>query len=267
MSRKKTFVNDVLEQVSSEDVSMYTVRVIESHGFSGSGDVEQAWREAERRLAADARHRPDLSLDAAVEQLGRAAILSRPPADWRGCVERICALGVALFSGRGEGRTAPAWMQAYAAARILRDRPAALALSKGLLDPFPGEGEAYDGHRAEIARALCVWELGGDWSEPLHNAYFKVMTPTVSARHATSVGWPLLDMLLALHRRRPDAFNEALYAVLAGHRELCEVEGGGWRPSSLVALVPLGLCCLASDQGIPIDVESPYIPAWLIEGG
>ena len=243
---------------------MHTTRTIEAHDYVGVG-LEHEWTVTERRLATVRGQRLDLTLDTAVEQLGRAAILERPRAEWMACIARICEVAVGLFRGSGEGRTAPAWMQGYAAARILRDRNAALALAQTAPAPYPGEGERYDGHRSEIARALCAWELGKDWSDPLHAAYFKVMTPSVSARYSTSVGWPILDMLLAVHRCRPDAFNEALYAALTGHREICEAEGTGWQPAARLALVPLGLCCLASDQGIPIDVESPYIPAWLIQ--
>jgi hypothetical protein len=32
----------------------------------------------------------------------------------------------------------------------------------------------------------------------------------------------------------------------------------------VLALGPLGLACLAHDRGIPIEVESPYIPKWIV---
>lgn len=35
-------------------------------------------------------------------------------------------------------------------------------------------------------------------------------------------------------------------------------------PSGWLALEPLGIACLARQRGIPVDVESDYIPAWLV---
>ncbi|MEU3510314.1 Imm49 family immunity protein [Streptomyces longwoodensis] len=38
-------------------------------------------------------------------------------------------------------------------------------------------------------------------------------------------------------------------------------------PSGAVALGPLALACLAHDGGIPIDVESDYLPKHLLQRG
>ncbi len=161
--------------------------------------------------------------------------------DW---VRLVLDISLQRFEGSGGGRTASAWMEGYSAARVLRDRDAALVLC------FAAPAPLLLGPEPVVARALCAWELGQDWSTHLGG----------------TLGSPAMEMLQAIHRRRPGAFNEALYAALIAHRERyddreCDGHTDGW-----IALIPLGLCCLASDVGIPIEVESPYIPRSLIEG-
>jgi len=244
---------------------MYEARGIASHAFEREIDHERLWAFTERRLAVDKDDRLGIFLDAAVEQVGRAVILGRPEADYAAWLQRGLELALALFQGDSDDRTAPAWMKGFAISHILRNRDAALKLCANLPTPFPGEGELYDVYRAEIAHGLCAWETGEDWSAPLTDAYFRVRTPSQNPQFAKRVGWPTVDMLLAVHRRKPGAFNEALYAVLMGHREIYGDAENNWRAVGGIALVPLGICCIASDLGFPIEVESPYIPRWLIE--
>ncbi|MFF8787787.1 Imm49 family immunity protein [Streptomyces sp. NPDC015125] len=41
--------------------------------------------------------------------------------------------------------------------------------------------------------------------------------------------------------------------------------GAAFQISGLVALAPLAMACIAHDAGIPIEVESEYLPAVLIK--
>ncbi|MFG3495846.1 immunity 49 family protein [Streptomyces sp. NPDC047928] len=61
-------------------------------------------------------------------------------------------------------------------------------------------------------------------------------------------------------------FNRALAAALQWHGEYWTEEDRGGRISGLVALAPLAMACFAQDAGIPIEVESDYLPATLLSG-
>jgi len=242
----------------------HRVRTVASHPWIGE-DLDSAWVDAEKLLFGWTGGRLERVLDTSVQQLGRAVILERPWSDWLRCMERIRDVAMALFLGRACGRTAPNWMLGYAASRAIRDRESALVLAASAPIRFVGEDEDYDAYRAEIARALCAWELGQDWSPGLLAAQELSLRATVNIDFAMTMGCPLLGMVLALRTCCPDAFNASLYASLAGHREV-SVGSVSLEPASAIALVPLGLCCLASDIGIPMEVTSPYVPSRFVDG-
>ncbi len=84
------------------------------------------------------------------------------------------------------------------------------------------------------------------------------------------------EILLAirLHEAEARSFNDALERALLAHRAFWTqpatpddfTEDRREDPDGFLALAPLGLACLAHDRGIPIDVESDYIPRWIVRG-
>jgi hypothetical protein len=77
-------------------------------------------------------------------------------------------------------------------------------------------------------------------------------------------------LALRLHEGDPKRFNEALETALILHRKYYEEAPSQGSdipresPESFLALAPLGLACIAHDRGIPIEVESGYIPSWIV---
>lgn len=79
--------------------------------------------------------------------------------------------------------------------------------------------------------------------------------------------YPPMDLLTHLVQGDQDKFNTALAQALELHKDYWTREDDrALSTESLIALAPLALTCLARDAGFTIDVESPYLPKYLIEG-
>lgn len=81
-----------------------------------------------------------------------------------------------------------------------------------------------------------------------------------------------IDLATALHEADAARFNAALERALVAHRTYWTqppgpndiVRNRPEYPDGFVALLPLALACLAHDRGIAVDVESAYIPSWIV---
>ncbi|WP_157429995.1 immunity 49 family protein [Actinomadura oligospora] len=132
-----------------------------------------------------------------------------------------------------ESLSAVDWVQAY--------RVAVAAGDDGLLGTLYGLVEALPEKEDEFPfmRALRVF-----WDEGPAEDY-----PDT----------PEGAMLRAIAEGDAAAFNAALVTALEKHRELA-----GRRPRDLIAWGPLALAALAHEAGLPIEVESGYLPVRLI---
>jgi hypothetical protein len=87
--------------------------------------------------------------------------------------------------------------------------------------------------------------------------------------------WPNANLVLRLYEGDAQKFNDALEAELLAHRAFWTqppsegdfTDDRREHPHGFLALAPLGLACLAHDRGIPIEVDSPYIPTWIVRRG
>jgi hypothetical protein len=60
-------------------------------------------------------------------------------------------------------------------------------------------------------------------------------------------------------------FQSALVGALEAHKKFWGTKAKRQYPNGWLALGPLALCCLARDQGVPLNVESEYLLPYLIE--
>jgi hypothetical protein len=78
--------------------------------------------------------------------------------------------------------------------------------------------------------------------------------------------YPPLELFHRYLRRDAEQFNAALVDALTWHREYwAGDEVRALSGDGLVALGPLAIACMAHDAGMPIDVESEYLPKALLE--
>ncbi|MEV4255074.1 immunity 49 family protein [Spirillospora sp. NPDC049652] len=152
----------------------------------------------------------------------------------RGWVEY---LGVGFGSAQEYDETLGAvdWVQAFRTARAAGDHRLLGSLSE-LLESLPEKQD-----EIPFMRALRVFWDGGpaeDYPDTPEGA-----------------------MLRAIAGGDAAAFNAALVTALERHRELA-----GQRPRDLIAWGPVALAALAHEAGLPVEVESGYLPVRLVTG-
>jgi hypothetical protein len=76
----------------------------------------------------------------------------------------------------------------------------------------------------------------------------------------------VFGMMLPLFHKDAEAFNRALVDALEEHKKFYIKRSEGQREISFLAIGPAALCALAHDAGLPIEVDSEYLPQSLIEG-
>ncbi|MGW3988138.1 immunity 49 family protein [Streptomyces sp. NPDC004830] len=76
---------------------------------------------------------------------------------------------------------------------------------------------------------------------------------------------PPLELFQRCLRREAEQFNAALVDALTWHKEFWTAnEARSLSGEGLVALAPLALACVAYDAGLPVEVDSEYIPRALL---
>ncbi|MEU7066507.1 immunity 49 family protein [Streptomyces sp. NPDC046161] len=80
--------------------------------------------------------------------------------------------------------------------------------------------------------------------------------------------YPPINLFCRYVTRDNTLFNEALVEALTWHKEYWTAnEARAKSGEGLVALGPLAIACMARDAGMPIEVESEYLPKELLEFG
>ncbi|MCX5607201.1 MULTISPECIES: immunity 49 family protein [unclassified Streptomyces] len=73
--------------------------------------------------------------------------------------------------------------------------------------------------------------------------------------------YPPLNLFHRYLSQESELFNEALAEALTWHKEYwAAIEARSRSGEGLVALGPLAIACMARDAGMPIEVESEYLP-------
>lgn len=108
--------------------------------------------------------------------------------------------------------------------------------------------------------ALCTHLVRAvDLSAPEH-------TRVVDAETMTKLRYPPIMMLYRYLRNDAAGFNEALADAVRRHNEYCTAdEDRAQNIQGVVALAPLAIACLAKANGIPVEVETDYLPEALLD--
>lgn len=91
--------------------------------------------------------------------------------------------------------------------------------------------------------------------------------PPAAINATRDLGVPELELFLRLLEKEPGSFNESLARALEHHRSYWSQSDDLARdPRGYFSLSLTGLASLAHDAGIPITVESDYLPTGLVDG-
>jgi hypothetical protein len=92
----------------------------------------------------------------------------------------------------------------------------------------------------------------------------QIMELTIDATLNLAV--PEMEMILRLIEGDGQAFNASLAKALELHKKhYSSDEQMSGDPRGFIAIAPLGIACYAYDAGFPIEVESEYIPKYILE--
>ncbi|THA55946.1 immunity 49 family protein [Streptomyces sp. A1136] len=162
------------------------------------------------------------------------------------------------------------WLTTFWLALVCRDRQRLTQLAEVPLARIASSG--YDAFVEHWVDALqTYWLQGPDLVEKLTLAVEKSQ-PEVATLAPPSllqtVLAPPINLFYLLITNNPTGFNEFLVQALELHKAYWTAdEKRAEKPDGHLALAPLALACHAFDGGMPIDVESGYLPHHLLTRG
>ncbi|MEV0529851.1 immunity 49 family protein [Streptomyces sp. NPDC050439] len=167
---------------------------------------------------------------------------------------------------------AGSWLTAYWLAVICRDQPRMTQLCEIPLERLRAREGKYDEYIYHWVDTLQTYWLRRPGLVDKLTATFQASDPAV-ARIAPrdlldGLLYPPIILFYRLIRKDEEGFSPALLEALKLHKAYwtlnddrkADIDGS-------VALGPLAIACLAYDGGIPIDVESEYLPQHLLQRG
>ncbi len=163
------------------------------------------------------------------------------------------------------------WIDAFWLAIVCREPERMTALAQVPIELLRASGADYDEYVYPWIETLQTWWLRGGELGPSLDAAIAGTDPEglegSDRELMLKVLYPPMNLFLNYVIGDHARFNEALAQALQWHKEYWTgVEGGAnaGNSSSMVALAPLAMACLAHDAGFPLTVESEYLPKHLI---
>nr|WP_234316376.1 MULTISPECIES: immunity 49 family protein [unclassified Streptomyces] len=181
-------------------------------------------------------------------------------------VRTIPAIGPRPYADAGN------WLTAFWLAVVCRDQKRLTQLSQVPLERLRSEEGAYDEYVYHWVAALQAYWLQRPGLVEELTATMQQSHPDVAtiAPHdlLQNILYPPINVFYRFLRQDGPGFNQALAEALELHKAYWTAdEERTDDPSGMLALAPLAVACLAHDGGIPIEVESDYLPKHLLERG
>ncbi|GGT63941.1 hypothetical protein GCM10010287_43040 [Streptomyces variabilis] len=179
-------------------------------------------------------------------------------------VRRIPAVGVTHFTDAGT------WLEAFWLAVVCRDRARMTRLCEVPIETLRASGAVFEEYIYHWVDALQTYWLERPGLGEKLVAAFDASDPErlqfMDREMMLKVLYPPINVFHRFAGREADKFNEALIQGLELHKEYWTASeerretGDGDIPLAL-----LGLACLAHDAGLPVEVESEYLPEHLLK--
>ncbi|WP_327263699.1 immunity 49 family protein [Streptomyces sp. NBC_01232] len=167
---------------------------------------------------------------------------------------------------------ADTWLDAFYLAVICREAARLDMLARipvSLLRDFGGTLDEYTYAWVETLQSFWLRrdDLGThlvravDLSAPEH-------ARVVDAEEMAKLRYPPIMMIYRYLRNDPAGFNEALADAVRWHKEYWTAdEDRAHNILGVVAIAPLAIACLAKANGIPVEVQTDYLPEALLDFG
>ncbi|MFJ8538577.1 immunity 49 family protein [Streptomyces sp. NPDC093591] len=255
---------------STEDV----VDMVVEHPHTFNLALNSAVRSAKAHCALDANAALIETWEAWVAAMQIGSALFRSAASPEATVDCLISGKVRTIPSTGPASYADAgnWLTAFYLALVCREEGRLTALSNVSISLLRESGAVYDEYIYDWVDTLqTYWKQGSALGDKLVAA-IKGTDPEVLQVADRSlmlrVLYPPLNLFYRVVRGDGERFNVELVKALESHNEYWTAEESkAAQVSGLVALGPLAMACLAYDSGIAIEVESGYIPKYLLERG
>ncbi|WP_405618739.1 immunity 49 family protein [Streptomyces sp. NBC_00076] len=161
------------------------------------------------------------------------------------------------------------WLKAFWLSVVCREQDRMTQLCEIPLDFLRSSGVEYDEYVYHWIDALqTYWLERPELGEKLVDA-IQMSSPEVAQiadREALDkILYQPINLFQYFLRKDREGFHQALVEALELHKSFwTESEAREESVEGYLALGPLAIACLAHDAGIPIDVESDYIPSQLL---
>ncbi|WP_431989388.1 immunity 49 family protein [Streptomyces albogriseolus] len=179
-------------------------------------------------------------------------------------VRRIPAVGVTHFTDAGT------WLEAFWLAVVCRDQARMTRLCEVPIETLRASGAVFEEYIYHWVDALQTYWLERPGLGDKLVAAFDASDPErlrfMDREMMLKVLFPPINVFYRFAGREADKFNEALIRGLELHKEYWTASeerqetGDGDIPLALLALA-----CLAHDAGLPVEVESEYLPENLLK--
>ncbi|MGW3316653.1 immunity 49 family protein [Streptomyces fungicidicus] len=179
-------------------------------------------------------------------------------------VRRIPAVGVTHFTDAGT------WLEAFWLAVVCRDQARMTRLCEVPVEMLRASGAVFEEYIYHWVDALQTYWLErpglGDKLVAAFDASDPERLQFMDREMMLKVLFSPVNVFYRFAGREADQFNEALIRGLELHKEYWtaseerQESGDGDIPLAL-----LGLACLAHDAGLPVEVESEYLPEHLLK--
>jgi hypothetical protein len=181
-------------------------------------------------------------------------------------MHNVPAIGSASYADAGN------WLTTFWLAVICRDQQRLTSLCEIPLERLRAADGAYDEYIYHWVSALQAYWLQRPGLVEELTAALQGSHPD-AARVAPrdllqNVLYPPINLFYRFLRQDGPGFNQALVEALELHKAYWTADEDREKdPTGAIALVPLAVACLAHDGGIPIEVESDYLPKHLLDRG
>jgi hypothetical protein len=163
------------------------------------------------------------------------------------------------------------WTRGYYIATIVRDHGALASLGRTPVAELRRSSTRGDEHLYSWAETLQKFERGDSGTMAKLQVAIDGTDPAVlsedgSKTEMLQIRVPEMQVFYRLVCQEPGPFNEALQLAVEQHKKYWSAAKRKNDPAGFIALGPLAFACRAHDIGLPVTVESDYLPRRLIEG-
>ncbi|MCI5121295.1 MAG: hypothetical protein D3908_08940 [Candidatus Electrothrix sp. AUS4] len=162
------------------------------------------------------------------------------------------------------------WRIGWWMAHIIQNRTVINSLVEIPIDMLRRSSTRGDECQYLFAEALQAFEKrADDWSVKLRMAVDATNPEQINIsdeEFVLNILMPEVQMLFRLAIGEIAPFNEALQFALERHKKYWSKGNRKRDPDGYLALGPLAIAGLAYEAGIPIEIESEYLPSWLFKG-